>query len=208
MTVHIEDVLLWSIAQSGDRYVFGAEASPAVGDPEKFDCSELVEWSCARAGVKPVMPDGAVNQYSHCRAHRTIISVGEAKFTRGALLFTGPGFAGGATGRKAIHHVGFSLGDGTTIEARGTKWGVGTWLIGNRFDFAARIPGVSYAAGHRPLPPPEEDFMAALSDDEQKELLTRVRDLHAAVTKDKDPNAVARQTLLRKVATKLGVTGV
>jgi cell wall-associated NlpC family hydrolase len=155
---HIEDVLLWAVAQDHKRYIFGTEVSAATGDPKAFDCSELVEWSCNRAKVTPAMPDGAVNQYAHCRNAGTTISIGEARRTRGALLFSGPGFTGGRTGRTAIHHVAFSLGNDTTIEARGTKWGVGCWSIGTRFNFAARIPGVDYSPGHRPFPPQEDDL--------------------------------------------------
>jgi len=46
--------------QVGKPYVFGAEAAPNDPDPPAFDCSELVEWSCARVGV--VFPDGTWNQ--------------------------------------------------------------------------------------------------------------------------------------------------
>lgn len=160
MSVHIEDVLAYAIAQDHDRYVFGAEANPTNPDPSVFDCSELVEWSCARAKVTPRMPDGAVNQYGACRNAGTIITVDAARKVRGALLFSGPGFGGGRTGRTAIHHVGFSLGDDRTIEARGTKWGVGSWTIGHpaRFTFAARIPGVEYGA-RTPLPATPEAYV-------------------------------------------------
>jgi cell wall-associated NlpC family hydrolase len=44
--------------------------------------------------------------------------------------------------RPAGAHVAISLGDGRTIEARGRKWGVGTWEAGNRFEYAAVIPGL------------------------------------------------------------------
>jgi cell wall-associated NlpC family hydrolase len=139
---HIEDVLLWAIAQKGDRYVFGAEVPTSAADASSWDCSELVEWACAKAGVAPRVLDGAFNQWTQCRNASSLISVGDAMKTRGALLFVGDGTG---TGRDAITHVAFSLGDGTTVEARGKKWGVGCWPSANRFNFAGRIPGVDYS---------------------------------------------------------------
>lgn len=138
---HVEDVLLWAIAQKGDRYVFGAEVPVTVADGSSWDCSELVEWSCAHAGVTPRILDGAVNQWAQCKSAVSLISVSAGMATRGALLFVGDGTG---TGRDAITHVAFSLGDGTTIEARGAKWGVGCWPSTKRFNFAATIPGVDY----------------------------------------------------------------
>lgn len=138
MTVHIEDVLLYSLTQDGDRYIFGSEANASNPNPSAWDCSELIEWSCARAGVVPRVPDGSYYQWKHC----TPISVARGVSTRGALLFVGDGRG---VGRDAITHVAWSLGDGTTIEARGSRWGVGQWPTASRFDFAGLIPGISYS---------------------------------------------------------------
>jgi hypothetical protein len=124
--------------QAGDRYVFGAEASPRDPNPYRFDCSELVEWGCARLGVNPRVPDGAYNQWKHCRP----IPVAQAAGIPGALLFIGDGTG---SGRNAITHVAPSRGNGTTIEARGAKYGVGSWPIAGRpFRYAGLIPGIDY----------------------------------------------------------------
>jgi cell wall-associated NlpC family hydrolase len=147
MGVNIEDALLLSISQEGDVYVFGAEAAKTNADPTQFDCSELVEWSCNRAGI--TMPDGAFNQWRHTES--LAVPVSDAMRTRGALLFVGDGTG---TGREAITHVAWSLGDGTTVEARGKKWGVGCWPSAGRFDFAATIPGADY--GPPTVPPAEQ----------------------------------------------------
>lgn len=160
---HIEDVLLWAIAQRGDRYIFGAEAQASDPNPDAFDCSELVEWACARAGVSPRVPDGAYNQWQHTKAHGKRLDLEDGITIRGALLFVGDGTG---TGRNAITHVAWSLGDGTTIEARGAKWGVGTWPSTSRFDFAGLIPGVDYSAGHGRLDP-EDD----MTDQQLKDLV-------------------------------------
>jgi cell wall-associated NlpC family hydrolase len=138
-----EQVVQLALAQTGDRYVLGAEASPTNPDPSRFDCSELVEWVCARLGVKPTMPDLVVNQAAHCRRQGTAITVETAVRTRGALLIRDYGWSGsGGEG----NHVAISLGDGTTIEARGSKWGVGSWSAYNRgWNMGALIPGVDYS---------------------------------------------------------------
>lgn len=158
MAPHIEDVLLYSLTQAGDRYVFGAEVPASAADSDRWDCSELVEWSCARAGVDPRVPDGAYYQWRHTKNHGLSMSVDDARRTRGALLFVGDGTG---VGRDAITHVAWSLGDGTTIEARGSRWGVGTWPSVSRFDFAGLLPGVDYSPGHGQLPPPEDDMPTA-----------------------------------------------
>lgn len=126
------------LSQKGDPYVFGAEASPLDPDPDRFDCSELVEWAAKRAHI-PGVPDGAYWQWKAAKR----VSVAEGLRTRGALLFVGDGTG---VGRAAITHVAVSLGDGTTIEARGKRWGVGTWGAAGRFDFAGLIPGIDYKA--------------------------------------------------------------
>jgi len=147
----VEDVLLWAIAQRGDRYVFGAEVPLTAKDSSNWDCSELVEWSCGKAGVTPKVPDGAFNQWAQIKRANGLISVKDGLRTRGALLFVGDGTG---SGRDAITHVAFSLGDNTTIEARGKKWGVGCWTSVGRFNFAGRIAGVAYSPGRGPVQVP------------------------------------------------------
>lgn len=133
-----EDFVQKALAQSGDRYIFGTEVSPLDPDPTAFDCSELVQWAGDRIGVNP--PDGSFNQWPWS-LH---VGLAQAIATRGALLFVGTA--------TRVHHVAISLGDGTTIEARGRKWGVGTWAAVGRFDGAGLIPGLTYIAA-RPKPP-------------------------------------------------------
>jgi cell wall-associated NlpC family hydrolase len=57
--VDVEAVVQLALAQQGDRYAYGAETNPNDPNPSAFDCSELVEWACRRAGVQPTMPDGS-----------------------------------------------------------------------------------------------------------------------------------------------------
>ncbi|HSP77131.1 MAG TPA: peptidoglycan-binding protein [Myxococcaceae bacterium] len=119
-----------ALAQAGDRYVFGAETRLDDPNPKAFDCSELVQWAAHQVGVS--IPDGTMNQLPHCRNHGKTLSVADALRTRGALLFR-PG------------HVAISLGDGRTIEAKGSKYGVGIFSAHNRgWTTGALIPGMKY----------------------------------------------------------------
>lgn len=160
---HIEDVLLCAIAQEGKPYILGAEASKLDPDPPAFDCSELVQYACDRAGVNPPMPDGAFWQYKHCLNNGNLIDVPTGITTRGALLFRVTRLHPSAF--DDVPHVVFSAGDGMTVEARGHAWGIGSWAAPGRFQAAGLIPGVDYSAGHDPLPAPvaptlKEDDMA------------------------------------------------
>lgn len=145
------DTLVWLMQQqTGDRYIFGAEADLSDPDPSAFDCSELVQWACARCGVQPTMPDGSWIQWQHCRNHGTLISIEEAIRTKGALLFVFGSDPSGKNRPKSAH-VAVSLGDGRTIEARGTRYGVGSWSVAGRgWTHAALIPGVDYSPGIKP----------------------------------------------------------
>lgn len=144
----IEDVLLHALADTGQRYVYGAKGDPLQPvDTSGIDCSGLVKRSCDRAGVRfPVCPDGSWNQWNLIVLHGRELPVEQAMHTRGALMFIG---AGGSS------HVAWSLGDKTTIEARGSAWGVGTWAAAGRFQLAGLLPGIDYT----PKAYQEEDFM-------------------------------------------------
>ena len=49
--INVETVVALAVAQQGDQYVSNAQNDPANPDPSEWDCSELVRWACARAGV-------------------------------------------------------------------------------------------------------------------------------------------------------------
>lgn len=113
-----------ALQQAGKRYVFGAEASPSDPNPRSFDCSELVEWAAARAGISPRVPDGSSAQINHCRS----IPLAQAIRTKGALLWT-PG------------HIAISLGNGKTIEAMNSQAGIRQGNAAGRFKRGGLIPG-------------------------------------------------------------------
>lgn len=115
----------FALSQAGDRYIYGAEVSLTDPDPNAFDCSELVEWAAARAGVRFV--DGSSAQIAAAKP----ISVEQGIRTRGALLWH-PG------------HVAISLGNGKTIEAANSRVGVVQLSASGRFSRAGLIPGLRY----------------------------------------------------------------
>lgn len=114
-----------ALAQAGDTYIYGAEAAATNADPNAFDCSELVEWAAARAGVPFI--DGSAAQIAAAKP----ISVAQGIATRGALLYH-PG------------HIAISLGNGKTIEAANSRVGVVSYPAANRFTKAGLIPGMRY----------------------------------------------------------------
>lgn len=131
------DMVTVALRQVGDEYVYGAETDPNDPDPSAFDCSELVQWACARVGVTFV--DGSYAQLAACER----ISVESASKIRGALLFPLPD----------AHHVAISLGDGShTVEAMGRKYGVVQGDIGTRFGTGGLIPGLDYDTA-KPIDP-------------------------------------------------------
>jgi cell wall-associated NlpC family hydrolase len=141
------------LRQKGDRYLFGVECKIADPDPKSFDCAELVEWGCGRLKLDPRMPDGSWLQAQHCRKRGTLIKVSQAIHTQGALLFH---FAGGdpfGRSRPSMAHVAVSLGNGSTIEARGRKYGVNCFEASGRgWTHAARIPGLDYRRTTKKVP--------------------------------------------------------
>lgn len=130
--------------QIGDRYVYGAPRTPTATDPKTFDCSSFTQWSARQAGVK--LEGTAEYQYMQLKRLNHDIPVEQALRTNGALLFyfsSEP--SGGLPAGQA--HVAISLGDGRTVEAKGTKYGVGEWSAKHRFNFAATVPGISDESG-------------------------------------------------------------
>jgi cell wall-associated NlpC family hydrolase len=129
-----------ALEQAGKKYVFGATVAPTDTNPKAFDCSELVQWAAERNGVQ--LPRTAGQQYATLAAQGDAISVDQALRTPGALLFSfsSTPTVGGAEPGHA--HVAISLGDGRTIEARGRAYGVGVFEAGNRFQYAAAVPGL------------------------------------------------------------------
>ena len=138
-----------ALGQRGKRYEEVPSARLDDPDPASFDCSLLVQWACAQIGLAPPMPRTSWLQLQHCIDSGTQISLDVTEATTGALLFTNRDANGAiadpAAGRPRSGHVAISLGDGHTIEAMGTQWGVDTQALTNRsFSHGALVPGLTY----------------------------------------------------------------
>jgi cell wall-associated NlpC family hydrolase len=157
-------------AQKGDTYVFGAEASLDDADPDSFDCSELTQWAAHQVGV--TIPDGAMYQYLEMKNEGQLMSVDEALQTKGALLFYFSSEPTPSGGRPSSAHVAISLGDGRTIEAKGTGYGVNEFPAEGRFNYAGVIPemggaatsGLTTLATSMPAPADTDSDQDGLSD--------------------------------------------
>ena len=167
-----------ALDQRGDKYVFGAEASLDDDDPDAFDCSELTQWAADQVGV--TIPDGAMYQYLDLKSQGQLMPVEQALKTKGALLFyfSDEPTAGG--GRPSAAHVAISLGDGRTIEARGSSYGVNEFAAAHRFNYAGVIPGMSES-----LPPTATEGLVVPT----AELDAQPGPQHDALTAGTDPDS-------------------
>lgn len=145
--IDVVEVLAEALSQEGKAYVWGATPDAADHDPQAFDCAELVRWAAERAGLE----SPGYSTYSQVVNLRSLgaveIPVELAVQVPGAVLYrwnTEPvegvpqpeGYGG---------HVVFSLGNGETIEAKGTQYGVGRFdLEATSYDTAFLLPGVDY----------------------------------------------------------------
>jgi cell wall-associated NlpC family hydrolase len=173
----LETFLRVARAQVGDPYVFGAEAKLSDENPDVFDCSELTQWAAHQAGTK--IPDGATAQYLHLKERGMLIPVEQAKNTPGALLFSFDREPRPGDGRTPGAHVAISIGDGKIVEAANRRAGTRESTAGDRFEYAAVIPGISDGTATplagpataaiaaplaAPLPPPPPDLGGPDSD--------------------------------------------
>jgi len=142
----------WFMKLRGKPYKFGTEQdNKPVEAITAEDCSEGVQNCCDQNGVIPRMPDGAINQWSHCRKHGLSIPLEIAYAIPGALLFrlsskgNHVAMCRGVKGR-ADSHQRDQKEHWLTIEARGSAFGVGCWEADRPgFAHAALIPGVNYS---------------------------------------------------------------
>jgi cell wall-associated NlpC family hydrolase len=143
-TSALEIFLKQARAQRGDSYSYGSTPKLSAKNPTSFDCSSLTQWAANKAGVK--LPRTAEYQYMELKHQHNLIPVDQALKTPGALLFY---FSREPTSSLPAGqaHVAISKGDGRTIEAKGTAYGVGEFSAKNRFNYAGVIPGISDAKG-------------------------------------------------------------
>jgi cell wall-associated NlpC family hydrolase len=121
------DFVRIAISASSASYVFGAEALSSDPSPSALDCSELVQWALGRMGI--AFTDGSANQIAAARK----ITVATALKTRGALLYK-------------VGHIGISMGDGRSVEARNPSDGVGIFRAADiAWTAGGLVPGLRYA---------------------------------------------------------------
>jgi hypothetical protein len=125
--------------QIGDQYVFGVEVDVNNPNPTQFDCAELTKWAAHQAGVD--IPGSSFEQYLDLKQKGLLIPVEEAKHIPGALVFHFSSEPVPGGGRPDEAHVAISLGDGRTVEAADESEGVLEKTVGDRFEYAAVLPG-------------------------------------------------------------------
>ncbi len=141
-TGSIQHMLDEALAQDGDQYIFGANVNMDDPNPTTFDCSKLTEWAAHQVGVE--IPDTSYSQYLFLKDKGLLIPVDQAKHTAGALIFHFSSEPVPGGGRPDEAHVAISLGNGQDVEAYDENHGVNTFDMGNRFNYAALLPGLNY----------------------------------------------------------------
>ena len=143
-------------AHEGEPYVLGARVpmgSAAFHGP--WDCAEFVSWCVYQAygvlfGVRPANPQTADAYTGYwtedALASHATIAVSQALNTPGAILLRRPRSHGSG---HAIGHIAISRGDGSTVEARGARFGVviASGAASRPWDYGVLVPGVEYTAG-------------------------------------------------------------
>lgn len=140
----VETFVQAALNQVGDRYVYGHDVDLADPNPTTWDCSELTQWAAHQAGVE--FGEATYIQYLDLKDRGATMDVDQALQTRGALLFTFSSEPTPGGGRPGNAHVAISLGDGRVVEAANPDDGVVISQAGNRFNYAAVIPGLTGGA--------------------------------------------------------------
>lgn len=137
-----------ALKSQGDRYEFATGRDTTDPDPSVFDCSGLVVWAAAQSGYTAPgfgnMNADEIKKYTDKTGGT--MSIDEAKKSRGALLYRG----GKNDDPNQMKHVAISLGDGTTMEARGTDYGVGVFKESNTWTNAGVLPGMGDPVANMP----------------------------------------------------------
>ena len=134
-----------ALKSQGDTYAFGTGRDLSNPDPDKFDCSGLVLWAAHQSGYTA---PGFTNMNADQMKKYTdktggALSVDAAKKTKGALLY----ISGKNDDPNQQKHVAISLGDGQTMEAKGTDYGVKVFKEGNQWTSAGVLPGMTAPVG-------------------------------------------------------------
>ena len=143
-----QDLLNQAAKSIGEDYVFGADV-PLDGSEwhGPWDCAEKITYDVFKVTGKIYgclesdsdNPDPWTGAWaSDVRKGKVIsIPVSQAAKTPGAILLRY---------RQGGHHIVFSTGDGSTIEAKSASWGVCRGSVGSQanWDYGILIPDVQY----------------------------------------------------------------
>jgi hypothetical protein len=137
----------------GEKYVFGALAPKDKSDWEgPWDCAEFVSWlvyqeagilyGCVDDNVKPSQANAYTGAWQSDLERLGIrVSVDKAAGTVGGIVLRYP--TSHATG-----HIALCDGDGGTVEAKSTKFGLVTDTVhGRSWDTGVLIRGINYSDG-------------------------------------------------------------
>jgi N-acetylmuramoyl-L-alanine amidase len=144
-----KDLLNLAATRLGETYVFGAHVP--LQDKNwhgPWDCAEFVTWDvyqltgviygCVNNAAK--VPDPYTGGWAHDAETGRVLAVGRsiAAKTPGGILLRY---------RQGGHHIVFSCGDGTTIEAKGAAYGVCRSNVGSlaSWDYGIFIPHINYS---------------------------------------------------------------
>jgi N-acetylmuramoyl-L-alanine amidase len=132
----------------GEEYVYGADVD--LNNPNwhgPWDCAEFCTWVVKQitGRIYGCVDNNAANPEPYTGGWKnevingnvTSIPISKAAKTKGAILLRY---------RTNGKHIVFSNGDGTTVEAKGTDYGVCKSTIGNlsSWDFGILVPNVNY----------------------------------------------------------------
>ena len=144
-----QNLLDLAATRIGEEYVYGADVD--LNDPDwhsPWDCAEFCSWVVNQKVGKLYgcldpdsdNPDPWTGAWARDVRNGIVISVEvtNAAKTPGAILLRY---------RPGGHHIVFSVGDGSTIEAKDTLHGVCRGHVGNlaNWDYGILIPGITYS---------------------------------------------------------------
>lgn len=149
-----DDLLAVARTQHGKPYLWGGKPSASDANPPGADCSGFTNWVVQRCGLPTLGQWGGTwAAKAACQNAGTIISVAQGLATAGALL---------GMDYPSEQHIAFSAGNGTTEEARGKAYGIGSWpAAGRPWNWAALVPGCDYQ--HITAPPTPQEAHVALN---------------------------------------------
>jgi hypothetical protein len=147
-----QDLIDLAVSRIGEEYVYGANVDLDDADWHgPWDCAEFCTWVVKQVtgatygcldNADTSDPEPYTGGWRKDVRKGIVISIPikQAIRTPGAIILRY---------REGGKHIVFSIGDGATIEAKSTTWGVCRSRVGNtaNWDYGILIPGVEYKEG-------------------------------------------------------------